>query len=466
MKTTKILNRLLICVTLITTIMSCIKEDDFNVPEIIVEEPIITGTETTFQAIVSAHQQAVEIGNTTIIFEEDIYITGYVVSSDHAGNFFEEIIIQNKIDGSDALENPRLGFRVSLNVSGLYQSYQFGRKVYVKLKGLTVGVGNGVYVIGKGEGSSVDQIQAYEYQNFIIRSAELVSITPKETTLENLKEADENTFIKLNDMQFIKNQLSYTYAGELFDEFDGFRILESCAESLAIRLQTSTFSDFKSIAVNGSRGAIQGVFSRDFRDEFNVLSINSPTDVLFDISERCDPVVLECDGAIANDIIIWKEDFESISNESELDALGWNNLNVSGGNERYEINSFSGDNYLKISASFTGENPLEAWLVSPAIDLDSSIEEELTFEVSSNFESGKVLTVFITENYTGDPLTTDWRALNANIPIGNQGFGDFEKSTINISCLNGDVRVAFKYLGGDGLEETRYHINDLKVTGK
>jgi hypothetical protein len=35
----------------------------------------------------------------------------------------------------------------------------------------------------------------------------------------------------------------------------------------------------------------------------------------------------------------------------------------------------------------------------------------------------------------------------------------------NISCLNGDVNVAFKYKGSAGAAETRYHIDDVKVTG-
>ncbi|MFT5790758.1 MAG: hypothetical protein ACI9LI_000083, partial [Saprospiraceae bacterium] len=51
------------------------------------------------------------------------------------------------------------------------------------------------------------------------------------------------------------------------------------------------------------------------------------------------------------------------------------------------------------------------------------------------------------------------------IPVGDGGFGDFETLSTNISCLNGDINVAFKYKGSAGASETRYHIDDVKVTG-
>jgi hypothetical protein len=44
---------------------------------------------------------------------------------------------------------------------------------------------------------------------------------------------------------------------------------------------------------------------------------------------------------------VWEEDFDSIGDESDLDGI-WYNENVSGGSERYELNSFSGDKNLKI----------------------------------------------------------------------------------------------------------------------
>lgn len=469
MKTNKILTFLSV-LSLTLFISSCVEDDDYGIPNVSIEEPNIDdlGQITTFSAVVSRYLDAVADGEGVGIFDEndiDLYIEGYVVSSDKSGNFFEEIIVQNSLDGSDAGSDPRRGLKVEINVRSLSDTYEIGRKVYIKLNGLAVGLENGVYTLGRANGNNLEQLQEFEYQNFIIRSSEVVTIIPKLTTITDLTEDDENTLIQLENMQIHWNNIALTYAGEASDEFDGFRTLESCNGSGTIALQTSTFADFKSVQVPQNKGTITAIFTRDFGDDINVLVINSTADIVFDNSERCDPDFLECTGSTSTATTIFNEDFQSITNESQLDTLGWTNVNVSGGSERFEDSSFDGDTYMKISAFGTGENPLEAWLVTPAINLDSTTQEELSFNVSANFETGQILTVFITENYTGDPTTTEWILLDANVPIGDGGFGDFVARTINISCLNGDVHVAFKYLGAAGGAETRYHIDDIKVTG-
>ena len=44
------------------------------------------------------------------------------------------------------------------------------------------------------------------------------------------------------------------------------------------------FADFKSLQVPQLRGSINGIFSRDFRDDFDVFIINSAGDINFDIT--------------------------------------------------------------------------------------------------------------------------------------------------------------------------------------
>ena len=469
MKTNRFLTYLSVF-TLALIITSCVEDDDFGLPNVSVNAPDISelGEKTTFSAVISRYEDAVADGDQVGVFDTEddqpMYIEGYVVSSDRSGNFFEEIIVQNSADGDDVGTDPRTGFKVEINVRSLSDTYEIGRKVYIKLNGLAIGEENGVYTLGRANGSALEQLQEFEYLDFVIRSQDVVTITPKVVSIDDLTPADENTLIQLDDMQFLRNELTLTYAGEASDEFDGFRTLENCATGSTMTLQTSTFADFKSLPVAQLRGSIQGIYTRDFGDDISVLVVNGTSDVNFTDADRCDPVILECDGTTSSMMTIWEEDFESISDEADLDGT-WFNANVSGGSERFELNSFSGDNYMKISAFGTGENPLEAWLVTPAINLDGSNEEELSFNVSANFETGRILTALITENYTGDPLTTEWIELDANIPIGDDGFGDFVESVINISCLNGDVHVAFKYLGAAGGAETRYHITDITVTG-
>ena len=173
MKTCLTLKIIVILIVFIN-ITSCVEDDDYNTPNVEVVDPNISAN-TKFTNIISRYLQAVANGNqiATIDSDENLILEGYVISSDQAGNFFEELIIQNKIDDTDTSNDPRLGLRLSVNVRGLYQTYEVGRKVFVKLDGLAIGEENGVYVIGKPNGNSINQIQEFEYKDFIIRDPKL-----------------------------------------------------------------------------------------------------------------------------------------------------------------------------------------------------------------------------------------------------------------------------------------------------
>lgn len=475
-KTNRISNFLSV-LALVFVLTSCIDGDDYDIPELTIApvDPSVLGSKTNFNNVIATYLTAIADGEQigSFGFDDDLYIEGYVVSSDRDGNFFEELIIQNSTDANDVGSDPRRGLNVQINAPSLSDIYEVGRKIYIKLNGLAIGEENGVYTLGREVGSSLQQIQSFEFKydadqdfpTFILRDSLVATMVPKIAVMGNLSEADENTLIQIENTQINRNELGLDFAGQHFDEFDGFRTLESCADGVRIKLQTSTFADFKSVTLPEGQGTIRGVFTRDFGDDINVLVINGLSDINFDNPERCDPDILECADTTSTAITVFEENFQAITNEDQLDALGWLNVNVSGGSERYEDNTFGSDIYMKISAFGTGENPLEAWLVSPAINLDGSNEEELSFDISASFESGKILSVYISNAYTGDPTTTEWTLLDVTIPMGDGGFGNFVTLTSNISCLDGTVHIAFKYLGAAGSAETRYHIDDIKITG-
>lgn len=466
MKTNKIFQLTFLLIAFLS-INSCVENNDFDTPNISVD-PVVLGPNDVvldIGAVLAEYNQRGEIFTYESLPQGNRYMTGYVVSSDEGGNFFEELVIQDKS------ENPSAGIVIQVDVSPLFTSYEFGRKIYVKLDGLSVNVSNGVVQVGVRNGDNLAKIPAPLRAQHIIRDSEIAEIIPLPVSISDFSEDKENLYIRLTDVQFSKAEIftdlgrPLTYAGEALDQFDGERTLQSCADNSTVTFSTSTFSDFKSLLLPAGKGTVDGILTRDFFDDFYTVYVNSPEDINFDDENRCDPDVLDCTGPVSTSVVVFEEDFESITNEGQLDGMGWTNINVSGGSERYERNSFSGDSYLKISAFGTNEDPLEAWLVTPGIDMDNTTQEELSFNISTNFETGKILTAYITNNYTGDPLTTTWTELDANIPIGDSGFGDFVSSKINISCLDGTVHVAFKYLGADGGAETRYHIDDIKVTG-
>ncbi len=475
MKITKFLIFLSIF-TMLIFISSCVKDEDFDLPNINIVDPNITPN-MTFQNVVSKYEQAVAGGDVIGVFDEtqDLYIEGYVISSDKAGNFFEELIIQNKVDGSSDANDPRLGFRIDINVRGLSDTYEVGRKVYVKLNGLAIGLSHGVFAIGKPSGSTIEQIQEYEYKDFVIRDPQVATLTPKVTTIGDLTEQDENTLIQFDDVQINRDELALTFAGEASDTFDGFRTLESCpSNSPTISLQTSTFADFKSLQVPQNRGSIKGILSRDFADNINVFVINSTADIQFNNAERCDPIELDC--GLATSVgsgVLFSDDFETQSTNSLISGNGWTNY-IEAGTEGWEAFSSTGSNAsLGVSArigSFrSGDTSSIGWLITPAINFDAQGGETLTFKTSNSFADGSELELL---------FSTDWDGTEANITSATWGVipaayivqdsdlfsAWFDSGIVDLSCATGTMYIAFKYTGsGDSGFDGTYELDDINI---
>ncbi|MBV1923675.1 MAG: choice-of-anchor J domain-containing protein [Flavobacteriaceae bacterium] len=465
------LYKLIILFFAVTMISSCVKDDDYDVPNIVVVEPDLGDTPViTVNNIASAWEQ--EQGNVT--FETEQYLEGYVVSNDEFGNFFEEIIIQ------DNLENPTTGIRVLIDESPLFTRFEIGRKIYINLQDLTVGISNGVLTLGIGGGTYIEAIPAPRLENdVILRSAEVATIVPLEINLSDLPSLNEdedafrltNRLVKINNVQFNRNDVlgdnPLTYAGEQSDEFDGERSLESCDSGSTIVFSTSTFADFKSVTMPSGRGSVTGILTKNFfGDTFNFV-INDVTGVNLDNEDRCDPDFFSCTTPSGGGATFYEDDFESYGDFSDAESAGWTNVNVSGGNTEWELGNFSNSNYAQISGFTSGEDEINVWLVSPSIDMDNTTGEELLFDVQSNYDNGNILTVLFSSDFSGDVTAATWQSLDAAIPNGpSGGFGDFETvGPINISCLDGSINIAFLYEGSDPSATTRYHVDNFTVTG-
>lgn len=440
-------------------IASCVQDDDYKVPDISIKDPNIPANAiTTFQAIINRYEQAVIKGNATVLIrdEQDLYIEGYVISSDQAGNFFEDLIIQNKIDDSNPDTDPRLGLKIEINVSSLYNTYEFGRKIYVKMNGLSIGLSNGVVAIGKGDANNIKQIQASEYRDIITRGAEVATIIPKTMELFDVTDKDKNTLIQLKDMQMNRFELGRTFSGESFDEFDGFRFMESCQSGAFLVLQTSSFADFKSLLIPSGKGSIQGIFARDFGDDFNVFIINSSADIHFE-NERCDPMELDCGLAdAAGTSNLFYENFESQKNNKPIKGNGWTNYIETGTIEWEAYSSIATNASLGRSARFksasSGDESNIGWLITPAINLDAQNGETLRFKTSSSLADGSFLEILYTLDWDGTKATipsATWGVLSAAYVVKDtDSFVPwFNSGSVDLSCATGSMHIAFKYSG-------------------
>ncbi len=430
---------------------SCIEDDEFDIPD--TSEMVVDAPENTInlQSIINQYEStfAGRPPEPITFDESDGFIEGYVISSDEGGNFFRELIIQN------AAQNPTAGINIQVDVNPLFTRFNVGRKVYVKLEGLTLGELNGVYTLGLGE--DLEGIQASRVDDIITRDEETVEITPRLVAIEDLRESLENQWIELTNVQFADSEIGKTFASEQGDVFDGDRLLRTCTNffNAPIVFQTSTFADFKALTIPDGSGRVQAILSRDFRDDFFVLKANSPESLLLQ-ETRCDFPLVSCGTASSPGInILIDEDFNSGSVGAATMPAGWTNYIESGSAawENYfdvDINSRA----TLISNFNTDDVTSIAWLITPQLDFDAQTGEVLTFFTSNAFPDLSTLEVLFSDNWNGSPTSitsATWKPLADAVIVDNSdSFASFIFSgNISLDCVQGTGAIAFKYVGSE-----------------
>ena len=445
----------------IIVFISCVKTDDFDIPNIESEEPIITSN-TTIKAVKNSFNQSNEKVY-TFPANDDSIIEAYIISSDEAGNFYKNISIQ------DNYENPTAGIELLIDMKDYYTKFNFGTKVYIKMSGLSIDNNNGKYRIGYLSKNSIEEIPESLINDFIIRSTESSKIQPKQISIADFNNEIIGTYIQLQNIQFKNNEIGKTIAGESNDKFTSERVLIQCDNRLTTILSTSTYSNFKSNLLSDKKGSISGVLTKDYYNEKFILVINDPSTINFSESDRCDPDFLFCTGNLNNEKeLIFFENFQEINKTNDLEDLGWTNENIYLGNEKFNKRSSQGNVSMQISAYNTGENPMEVWLITPPINLDNSSNEILSFETKATYDNGTILTAWVSSDFNDNITEATWQQLDVKVSVGpgNSYVNDYTLSgELSLDCLEGDVFIAIKYLGGDPGVSTTYDIDNIKITG-
>ncbi|WP_298901356.1 DUF5689 domain-containing protein [uncultured Psychroserpens sp.] len=464
------LNKIVLLALGLLVFSACVQDDDFDTPNVDVTDPVITGNIIDIDAVIGNLTQS---GEDIITFEgTNNFMEGYVISSDEGGNFFEELVLQDKA------ENPTAGIVVQIDVNPLFTIYDFGRKVYVKLDGLSVAVDNGVVQIGRREGNELAKIASSEMSETILRTSEVATIVPLEVSISDFSNDLENLFIRLSDVQFNRNDVLgddlKTFAAEDTDQFDGERLLESCASSSNVILSTSTFSDFKSLLLPANRGSIDGILTRDFFDDFYTLVINSPEDINFTNEMRCDPIELSCGlAATTGSTNLFEDDFEGQSTNSPISGNGWTNY-IEAGTEGWEAYTQGGANSsqgvsARVGSFNSGDASSVAWLITPQIDLDANPDVTLNFETSNSFSDGSTLEILFSNDWDGTEAgitTATWGIItDAYVTQDSDFFGDwFPSGNVDLSCGSGQIYIAFKYVGsGQGDFDGTYELDFVSI---
>lgn len=197
---------------------------------------------------------------------DDLYLVGYVSSTDETGNIYKTIYVQ------DALENPTQGFTVSVDAVSTYTKYPQGSKVYIKLNGLAVGAYGSLVQLGVKTGaetsaSSVSRIPEKLVGKHIFRScAPKGKIVPKIMKLADMVPANDQYFgclIQVNDVEFDARALCTTYApnGVTVDKTIGEGWAAGKYAKTAV-VRNSGFAAFAGQLLPSGNGKFVGIYSK------------------------------------------------------------------------------------------------------------------------------------------------------------------------------------------------------------
>lgn len=148
--------------------------------------------------------------------------------------------------------------------------------------------------------------------------------------------------------------------------------------------------------------------------------------------------------------IIFSEDFNTSTDNTDFDITGWTNF-AEIGTKRWLEETFSGNGYAQFSSNGSGELVNVSWLVSPQIDMDSQEDEKLAFQSAQNFLRSRenVLEVLISTNYNGTNVATaDWIVVPAIIPVPEtERFTFVSSGQVDLSKFKGKINIAFRVKG-------------------
>jgi hypothetical protein len=258
-------------------LQACLK-GEFDAPPTGGNDPQIPAEQIiSLQEIMSKYYTPGKYTNIDI----DKHIKCVVVADDKSGNFYKNIIIED--------ENSDLGISLLIDENEIHSSYPTGRRVFVKLKGLTISDYNGLPQLGMGVDNSsssprLGQIPPSLMSQIIIPGSFNIPVTPRKKKISELGPSDLNTLIQIENVQFVNVGANKKYANNQVDP--PITINQDLADCSGNRVlvRNSGYADFANELLpekNGTLTAIYSIFRADKQ-----LFIRDTKDVVFD-KERC-----------------------------------------------------------------------------------------------------------------------------------------------------------------------------------
>lgn len=141
----------------------------------------------------------------------------------------------------------------------------------------------------------------------------------------------------------------------------------------------------------------------------------------------------------------------------------WKNVALAG-DKTFYATAFSGQPYAAMTG-YKGTAPFDAWLISPAIEIEKCAEKVLTFDSQVN-GYGSTTTTFKAYVLTSDdPATATRTELNANWATAPEsGYSGWVASgSIDLSAYKGQIYVAFNYVASEDANYATWCVTNVKL---
>ena len=176
----------------ILLIVFCFVSCGYNEFDSEYESDDIPTSDSTQQISISRLKSLYVEGGVTIL--TDAIIRGTITANDIADNFYKKIIIQ---DSTGAIA-------IALGLYDLHNIYPIGSSVSVRVRGLRLGIEDGLYKLGlasENSSSEVDEIPTRDIMNKYLSSVkQTTSISVPVRKISELKDSDVGTLVKIENI--------------------------------------------------------------------------------------------------------------------------------------------------------------------------------------------------------------------------------------------------------------------------
>ncbi|MDE1192281.1 MAG: DUF5689 domain-containing protein [Arachidicoccus sp.] len=249
---------LIINVTIIAFLVSTSCNKKFDTPPL-----ESTDTPTVTMSIKDLKAMHTVKGAYDSIVNDDV-ISGIVTANDSSGNIYNQIIIQDNTGG----------LPVQIDEDDLYTLFPVGRKVFIHVKGLTLGDYGGTIQLGKGISTSattgskrVGGITSTLVNSFIVKGAGgnivvPVSISDLSTIDTSMQSPQSSILVTLDSFEFAATDTTATYGYANKDSSSSrWFYLENCAGQ-QVELYNSSYAYFATLKVPKGKGNITGIYTK------------------------------------------------------------------------------------------------------------------------------------------------------------------------------------------------------------